>query len=164
MTAPKPDGTTTSADAPRWLSDEEQRVWRRWLYVTNRMPAVLNAQLSEDVGISLQDFSVLVGLSEAPGRRARIAPLAEALQWERSRLSHQVARMAKRGLVAREECGDDARGSWVVLTPEGLAQLEAAAPRHVRGVRAHLFDLLDEDGLAALDRLTTAMRRSLEDA
>lgn len=157
IAAPSPE-----TGAIPWLSDEEQRVWRQWLFVTARLPAVLNAQLIADSGISLQDFEVLVGLSEAEDERARIVNLARGLQWERSRLSHHVARMVRRGLVAREECGSDARGSWVVLTERGKEVLEQAAPGHVRQVREVLVDLLPERDLRALERITTRMRTHLE--
>lgn len=153
---------TTPPGDELWLTDRQQRIWRQWLFVTGRLPAVLNSELVADTGISLQDFSVLVGLSESEGYRSRIAPLAAFLQWERSRLSHHVARMMNRGLVTREECGSDARGSWVVLTEEGRRALEDSAPGHVRTVRAMLFDLLDDDELAALDRITAKIRDTLE--
>lgn len=151
------------AGATPWLNDEQQRVWRQWLFVTARLPAVLNTGLVASSGISLQDFEVLVGLSESEGQRARIATLARTLQWERSRLSHHVARMVKRDLVAREECCNDARGSWVVLTENGRGVLGHAAERHVRHVREVLIDLLPERDLKALDRITARMQRYLED-
>lgn len=150
-------------EAP-WLDDTEQRMWRQWLFVTSRLPTALNAQLQAESDISLQDFEVLVALDESDGHASRIAALADALQWERSRLSHHITRMVKRGLVARQECGDDARGSIVVLTEQGRAALVQAAPGHVRAVRRLLLDALDRADLAALDRITLAVSRRLDDA
>lgn len=146
-----------------WLGDDEQRVWRQWLDVTARLPAVLNRGLQEEGGLSLQDFDVLVLLSEHAEERLRVAALAESLQWERSRLSHHVARMARRGLVSREECVDDGRGSWVVLTDQGRAAIEAAAPAHVGLVRYVLFDALESADVAALGEVLGKVAERLDD-
>jgi DNA-binding MarR family transcriptional regulator len=86
-----------------------------------------------------------------------VSELAAVLQWERSRLSHHVKRMERRGLVEREECADDGRGAYVVLTAAGRAALTAAAPDHVRTVRRLVFDALDDDDLCALDRITAKL-------
>ncbi len=144
-------------EAP-WLSEDEQLLWRRWLRVNALLPAALHRELQADSGLSLPDFDVLVHLTESDGGRMRISDLARALQWERSRLSHHVARMERRGLVGREECAEDARGAFAVLTPEGRAAIERAAPGHVRAVRRYLFDHLT-DGDAEV--MTGALARIL---
>ena len=108
----------------------------------SRLPAALNRQLQRDSDLSLQDFDVLVQLTDVDEGRVRVSALAAALGWERSRLSHHVTRMERRGLVAREECDDDGRGAFVVLTPAGRAAIERAAPGHVRTVRSLVFDAL----------------------
>lgn len=139
-----------------WLTETQQRVWRDWLDVQARLLAALNRQLQNDHDLSLQDFEVLVQLSEAPDDRLRLTALAERLRWEQSRLSHHITRMIKRGLVRREPCADDARGSFACLTPAGRARLEEAAPGHAAMVRTLLFDPLGPDefeALAAVNRL-----------
>lgn len=133
-----------------WLTETQQRVWRDWLDVQARLLAALNRQLQNDHDLSLQDFEVLVQLSEAPDERLRLTALAENLRWEQSRLSHHLTRMTKRGLVRREPCADDARGSFACLTPTGRARLEEAAPGHAAMVRTLLFDPLGPDELEAL--------------
>ena len=150
-------------DRDPWLDDAQQAVWRRWLAVQARLPAALHRQLTDDAGLSLQDFDVLVALTDVPEARLRVSELATALQWERSRLSHHVKRMEKRGLVEREECVDDGRGAYVVLTGAGRAAITAAAPEHVRTVRRLLFDALDDDDLVALDRITGKVLQRLRE-
>ena len=140
-----------TTDEP-WLSEAQQRVWRRWIAVTGELPARLNRELQATSGLSLSDYDVLVSLSEATDSRLRAGDLAASLAWERSRLSHHVRRMVGRGLLAREECADDGRGAWVVLTPTGRDAIAHAAPGHARSVRELVFDDLDEDDLAVLDR------------
>lgn len=144
------DPENTAPTTPNWLTDAEQLLWRRWLTVGSRIQAALARQMQKDNGISIADYQVLVNLSEAPDHRMRIAALADKLQWDRSRLSHQISRMRNRDLVTRETCDEDGRGAFIVLTDEGLATTVAAAPGHVDTVR-ELF----------IDRLTPAQAEEL---
>lgn len=144
----------TTETATPWLSDTEQTTWRRWLALNAQLPALLHRELQRDSDLSLPDFDVLVQLTDDDRGRVRIAQLAEALQWERSRLSHHVTRMARRGLVEKEDCLDDGRGSFVVLTAAGRAAIEHAAPAHVRTVRRAFFDALTVDEVEQLGDLT----------
>ena len=130
---------------PRWLNEREQRAWRAYLAMQNRLQARLNRQLQSDADVSLADFDVLVALTDRPDVQVRVLELAETLQWEKSRLSHHLARMQRRGLIKRQECPDDGRGAFVVLSDEGRLAIERAAPAHVDTVRALVFDGLDPD-------------------
>src|ERR1035441_8971367 len=85
----------------RWLTEDEQQAWRGLLRMTSQLNARMNRQLQDEAGISLADYEVLVELSEAPEGRRRVFELASALAWEQSRVSHQLARMQRRGLIAR---------------------------------------------------------------
>jgi DNA-binding MarR family transcriptional regulator len=135
---------------PLWLSEREQVAWRSYLRMAGRLSAHLNRQLQSDSDLSLADFDVLVQLTDVPERRLRVVELARELEWEKSRLSHHVARMERRGLVRREECEDDGRGSYIVLTPAGLSAIEGAAPGHVEAVRSVVFDALTPEQVDAL--------------
>lgn len=141
-------------DEDPWLSAEQQHVWRQWLAVTAQLPAALHRELQTDSELSLQDFDVLVQLTDQSQGRIRVSELAAALTWERSRLSHHVKRMERRGLVEREECEDDGRGAFVVLTPDGRSAIELAAPEHARLVRSLVFDDLSSEELTALGAIT----------
>ncbi|HWH35926.1 MAG TPA: MarR family transcriptional regulator [Acidimicrobiales bacterium] len=143
--------------ATRWLDEEETRAWRGFLRLHQVLRAELERELNVDAGLSLSDYEVLVGLSEAEEHRLRMYTLAEQLAWSRSRLSHQVTRMQARGLVRREECPTDARGAFATLTPAGLAAIEAAAPGHLEGVRRHFFDRLTSEQVRSLAELTTSV-------
>lgn len=134
----------------RWLTEEEQRLWRDFLRMHSELQAVVGRDLQSRSGLSSGDFEVLVHLTDTPEHRLRVTELAHAMRWERSRLSHQLARMEKRGLIARRECPEDARGAFVVLTPEGLDAIESAAPAHVETVRGVLFDALTPRQLTEL--------------
>jgi DNA-binding MarR family transcriptional regulator len=129
--------------ADKWLTADEQRIWRTYLRAGTLLASQLNRQLQADSGLSLPEYEVLVRLSEAPDGRLRPFQLGQTLDWEQSRLSHQLTRMQRRGFVTREECLSDARGAYVVLTAAGRAAIEAAAPGHVAAVREFVFGRLD---------------------
>lgn len=138
---------------PRWLDDDEQRLWRDFLQMYGSLTSSIERQLQRDASMSAADYQVLVALSEAPGQQLRAGELGRCLGWERSRLSHQVRRMSNRGLVRKRECGSDARGTFVELTPSGRKEIEKAAPGHVEHVRASFFDVLSARELASLQRI-----------
>lgn len=139
-------------DTSPWLTAEQQRVWRDWLTLNAQLPVALHRQLQTDSDLSLQDFDVLVQLTESPDGKLRVTQLAQALSWERSRFSHHYKRMESRGLVEREECSDDARGAFVVLTPIGRAAIERAAPAHAQVVQDLVFSSLSEAELDVVGR------------
>ena len=138
----------------RWLTPDEQSAWRGY----RRMRALLDLQLARDLmrdsGLSEADYDVLSTLGETDGHRMRLTELAAGMLWSKSRLSHHIGRMEQRGLVGREPCDDDGRGSMVVLTASGRKAIDAAAPRHVESVRRHFVDLIEPAELAALDALS----------
>ncbi len=134
----------------RWLDDHEQGAWRAYLRMNTVLGAALSRQMQTESMLSMQDFEVLVHLTDVDDARLRVSELARAMRWEKSRLSHHLSRMDKRGLIGREECSSDGRGAFIVLTPEGRAAIEAAAPSHVDAVRRHFFDVLTDDDVKAL--------------
>lgn len=135
---------TTTPSAIRWLSEEDQQVWRQYLRVTMEISETLDRDLVQAHGISLNEYEVMVVLSEQPDRTIRMSTLAEELVNSRSRLTHTIRRMEKRGLVTREACADDGRGVNCILTLEGFQLLEKAAPDHVESVRRNIFDNLTD--------------------
>lgn len=148
----------------QWLSPEQQRTWRRYLRVERLLPTRLGHQLQVSSGLTGAEYEVLVNLSEVPGGRLRPYQLGEAMQWEQSRLSHQLTRMERRGLVAREDCPKDGRGSFVVLTESGRNAVESAAPAHVAAVRRLVFDQLTDDEAEAFGELCAKIVAALEQA
>ncbi|MEZ0067400.1 DNA-binding MarR family transcriptional regulator [Streptacidiphilus sp. MAP12-20] len=158
---------TTSPEAstptePRWLSPEEQRIWRTFLRMQKELDAQLSRQMQTESDLSIADFSVLVALTDVPEGQARVLELARELQWEKSRLSHHLSRMVKRGLIARAECESDGRGSFVVITDAGRQAIQAAAPRHVELVRKLFFDPLSPAQLGRLDEIAVRILEAME--
>lgn len=149
-------------EAP-WLSEEDERVWRPWIRLMALLPAELQRELQADAGLSLSDYDVLVQLTDSPGQRVCVTDLARALSWERSRVSNHVARMQRRGLIERDECREDGRGAYVVLTPLGRTAMERAAPGHDRTVRRLVFDQLTPEQIEVMGAVTDRVLSRLED-
>lgn len=137
----------------RWLDEREQSAWRSYLEMYGRLMGQLGREMQEQSGLSHADFAVLVRLSEHDADRMRILELARSLNWEKSRLSHQLTRMQQRGLVERKYCEADRRGAYIALTAAGREAVESAAPLHVESVRRYLFDEITPEQVAALDAL-----------
>ena len=146
----------------QWLDAEQQRHWRALQRGMLMLTGGLDRDLAAATGLSLNEYEVLVRLSEAPERRIRMSALADDLVHSRSRLTHTVTRMEKRGLVNR--CADDGdrRGVQCRLTEEGYEVLKAAAPHHVASVRARLVDVLTSPQLQALGEGFTAIADQIE--
>ena len=145
----------------RWLSIEEQVVWRSWLVATSMMRERLSQDQEEGSGFSVEEYGLLVQLSEAEGRRLRMSSLATLGLYSRSRLSHSISRLAEKGWVTKEPCDTDRRGAWAVLTKSGFKALEAAAPIHIDSVREHLLDPLTTDQVAQLGQICAIITEHL---
>lgn len=129
----------------QWLSDEEQRLWRAYLAVTKHLWEQLDDDLSSACDITLNEYEILVRVSEAESGAVRMATLAEQVFQSKSGLSHTVQRMERRGLVVRERSMTDGRGRDCRLTPAGREKLAKSAPHHVGSVRARMISRLSDE-------------------
>ncbi|WP_394215472.1 MarR family winged helix-turn-helix transcriptional regulator [Brachybacterium vulturis] len=147
------DGASTPEDL--WLTSREQAAWRTFLYATTLLTDRFGEALQADpeVDLTLGEYEILVRLSEAENMFLRMSELADKVVHSRSRLTHTVSRMEKRGLVERVRCTDDGRGRQAQLTEAGEAMLRRAAPTHVRSVRALLVDVIGHEDLLELGRI-----------
>jgi DNA-binding MarR family transcriptional regulator len=124
-----------------WLSPCEMRAWRAYIIGSRRLYEAMDRDLAAH-GLSMADYEVIAYLSEAPERRVRMSELAQASLLSRSRLSHRMKVLEEAGIVRRENCPDDRRGAFAVLTEKGWQAIVAAAPDHVTSVRTRFIDLL----------------------
>jgi DNA-binding MarR family transcriptional regulator len=144
-------------DAPRWLTDEEQQVWRRFVEVLVKVPAALEAQLQRDAGITHMGYVVLFNLSEQNDRRMAMSRLAKNASASLSRLSHVVARLEAQGWVRRERDPEDGRVQIAVLTDDGYAKVVESAPGHAEAVQQLVFDRLTSAQIRQLSKLCDAL-------
>jgi DNA-binding MarR family transcriptional regulator len=131
--------------------------WRAFIESSQRLLVQLEDDLRATSELSLADYHVLVLLSEADRQRLRMGELASRLVFSASRLTYQISSMERRGLVIRESCPEDRRGSQAVLTATGLLALQHAAPAHLESVRRHFMDDLDDAEVACLTRVFTRL-------
>jgi DNA-binding MarR family transcriptional regulator len=155
----QPDAARNVGMEDMTLTVDELAAWRAFVQMQELLRARLEQQLQASNGLSNADYTVLVALSEAPGRRLRAYELCDALGWEKSRLHHHFSRMCRRGLVEREQ--GDARAIHVTLTDTGLEALRSAAPGHAREVRRLVFDRLTEAEVRQLGAISTCLLDAL---
>jgi DNA-binding MarR family transcriptional regulator len=138
----------------RWLDANEQVIWRSFIAATTLLIEQFDRDLQRDASVPIAYYEILFRLSESPDRALRMSELADRCRSSRSRLSHTIAKLEEVGWVRRESCPSDRRGAFAVLSDDGFAALEAAAPVHVESVRSHLFDQLTKAQLEQLHQMS----------
>jgi DNA-binding MarR family transcriptional regulator len=142
-----------------WLDEREAAAWRGLQFMQLRLEAALSRQLAAESSLSLQDFLVLVALTDLPDGRLRAFELASTIGWDKTRLSHHLKRMRNRGLVENQTCPTDRRGYFVAVTDHGRHAIGEAAPGHVATVRRLFLDLVSD---AELDTIIDVTARVLD--
>ena len=155
------DEMAGGAAARQRLTARELAIWRSLLDTTAELRRVLGAKLQES-GLSRADYQVLLALREADGTRLRSSELAAIIEWERSRLSHHLGRMERRGLIRRDDCATDSRGAEVSLTESGAAAFRRAGAPHLRAIKKHFVDALTPEQLEALADVLQSLQRHLQ--
>lgn len=148
-------------EEPRWLDADEQRAWRSYVRGAWLLEEALRRDL-EGHDLSHPEYEILVRLSESPERACRMAELAGDVVSSRSRLTHTVARLERKGWVERRPFGPDGRGVLAALTGQGLAALEQAAVTHVEGVRSLLLDAMTREQFLALGDAMAAVASRMD--
>jgi DNA-binding MarR family transcriptional regulator len=157
--------TRSSETAPlQPLSPDEEAVARALGRAIIVLPRAIDADLMREQRLTLNEYSVLMHLSEAPGRLLRMSELAAACDVSLSGMTRIVGRLEGDGLVERVQCAEDARGSNAVLTDAGFARLERAYPTHLASTRRHITDHLEGLDLARLADALRHFATSADDA
>lgn len=138
---------------PNWLSPREDRAWRAFMHAHHRLGVRLNQLQLQESGLTKADYELLAVLSGFSDGRVPAQEACALLQWEKSRLSHQVRHLQEQGLVTRAPNPTDGRSSVIVLLPAGRSAIEDAAPQHVENVRRLFVDLFSPDELDTLAAL-----------
>ncbi|WP_200207670.1 MarR family winged helix-turn-helix transcriptional regulator [Micromonospora coerulea] len=155
------EGLAAAPVARQRMTSAELTVWRTLIDTTAELRRVLGAQLLQDSGLSPADYQVLLALSEAADRRLRSSELAATIDWERSRLSHHLNRMERRGLIRRDDCATDSRGSEVSLTDDGARMFSGATAPHMRAIKRHFADALTPEQFEALADVLRSLQHHL---
>ncbi|MEV0161031.1 MarR family winged helix-turn-helix transcriptional regulator [Nonomuraea fuscirosea] len=135
---------------PETLEPDEWNFWDTWMRAQRLLVRELDRALQRDHGISKAEFSVLVTLSRASGGEMRVGELVDSLEWEKSRVSHQLTRMENRGFVARTEGGPSGRRTRIGLTAQGRRVVQDAVRGHAGNIRRYFFDSLTQEQAATI--------------
>jgi DNA-binding MarR family transcriptional regulator len=144
------------------LPDAQADAWAAFRRMSVLLSGRLGRELARGAGLSEADYEILTALSLSPGERVRALALRCGLDWEKSRLSHQLRRMEQRGLVVRDACPEDSRGSVVSLSPAGREAVEKGRRVHDDVVRHYLVDALTAEQLATLGEVAAAVVAALD--
>ena len=146
------------------LSPSHFATWANYKRMWMRLSERINRELSTATGLSEADFEILVALTESQTDTVRALALRCGLEWEKSRLSHQLKRMEARGLVMREDCFEDNRGSVIRVTELGRRLAADAKLYYEKAIEQYVFDVLSPEQIAALDATANAILSLLEEA
>jgi DNA-binding MarR family transcriptional regulator len=156
------DGDRASGTAVRRrMTVGELATWRALVDTTAELRSILGAALLQESSLSPADYQVLLALREADGTRLRSSELAASIDWERSRLSHHLGRMERRGLIRRDDCPTDSRGAEVSLTQDGAEAFRQSTAPHLRAIKKHFADALTLEQFAALADVLQALQNQL---
>jgi DNA-binding MarR family transcriptional regulator len=144
--------------ARRSPTPEQLRAWRLFVETSEALKYVVETSLQEQSGVSSGDYAVMVALSDSPGGRMRSSQLARQINWERSRLSHHLGRMERRGLITRESVSGDSRGAEVMLSAEGARLYRVAFGPHMHTVHDAFASVLTAEQIAAIEDAMLALR------
>ncbi len=154
-------GEVTGTVPRRRMTSRELAIWRSLADITAELRRILGSQLQQDSNLSPADYEVLLALVEADGCQLRSSELAATIDWERSRLSHHLGRMERRGLIRRQDCPTDSRGAEVFLTDEGSNAFHGATAPHMRAIKKHFADALTLEQFEALDDILQSLQGHL---
>jgi DNA-binding MarR family transcriptional regulator len=145
------------------LANTQASAWANYQRMRVRLTARLNQELARSTGLSEADYEILLALSEIPGEAVRALALRCGLAWEKSRLSHQLRRMEQRGLVVRESCAEDNRGSVIRNTEAGRQLAREAKKCYEQAVQRYVADVLTPEQFEALGEIAQTILANLDE-
>lgn len=145
------------------LSERQAAAWASYQRMRVRLTERLNRELVRKTGLSEADFEILCALTQTPEESVRALALRCGLEWEKSRLSHQLRRMEARGFITREECPEDNRGSVIRVTDTGRKLAAEARIHYEQAVRRYVTDILTAEQMEALGTIAEVVLKHLEE-
>ncbi|WP_408892031.1 MarR family winged helix-turn-helix transcriptional regulator [Paenibacillus taichungensis] len=141
------------------LKEDEMRLWNTWKGSFKRVFGSVVKEMSEYTGLSEGDFGVLDRLVQFGDGKLRQQELADSMDWDKSRLSHHLTRMEKRGLVLRKPLDTD-RGVQVIITSVGKSALDEALPIVSKAIRKYFLDLLTDQDIKSITELAERTKKN----
>lgn len=141
---------------------EEWALWRAFLVSHAQVSRRIDLQLQRDAGLAQGEYATIAAILESPGRHLRIGQIADALGWEKSRVSHLITRMERRGFLKREVCAEDARATEITVTSEGRRRQLGAMRGHAAEVRRVFLEQVRPDERRVLTEVLTRVLDNLD--
>lgn len=135
------------------LEPRYNRLWRFFLTAHTRLLEQMEADLSEADLPPMDWYDVLYTLKEAPNYRLRLSELAEKVLLSRSNLTRLVDRLERAGLIRRESCPSDRRGTYAVLTEAGLAMQQKMWQTYGASIASEFAAHIEEDEAQVLQQV-----------
>jgi DNA-binding MarR family transcriptional regulator len=117
----------------------------------------LNAQLTRDHGLTINDYEVLLRLARADDRRMRRVDLANEVLLTASGITRLLDGLERAGFVERGSCDTDRRVVYAVLTETGREKLRTASKTHVAQIEELFAARLEEPEQATFAGLLERM-------
>jgi DNA-binding MarR family transcriptional regulator len=146
------------------LSEAQLTAWANYERLRVRLTERIYRELAQKAGLSEADFEILSALIEAPNESVRALALRCGLEWEKSRLSHQLRRMEKRALITRQECVEDNRSSVIRVTEAGRKLAKEANMYYEHAVRQYVVDVLTAEQFQALGTIAETITHHLDES
>jgi DNA-binding MarR family transcriptional regulator len=139
-------------------------MWRSLMRLVVTLPRALGDDLVRSRGVTANEYTALMHLSEAPNRELRITDLAAATALSVSRISRLLDDLQARQLIVKRRTEIDGRGNLACLTRQGLALLKAAYPEHLASVRRLVMDHIDDADKPRLARALEAVAANVDES
>ncbi|HEY9622429.1 MAG TPA: MarR family transcriptional regulator [Crinalium sp.] len=146
----------------RTLDNTRNSVWRLFITAHARVIDRIETNLAEAGLPSLEWYDVLLTLKEAPEHRLRLSELADKVLLSRSNLTRLVDRLEKAGLLHRQPCPTDRRGTFAVLTPKGLATQKQMWPVYAEGIVDYFANHVSDSEVSVLRQILERMLTAAE--
>lgn len=146
---------------PGALTKQELEAWRNFRYMVEETSLSVSRALFSATGMSGGQFGILSILAEAPKNTMRQQELADAMRWDRTRLSHVLTRMQSRGWIKRIKV--ERQGTLILMSQAGKAEQQNAAPVLARIVKECFLNRLSQVQLESLTDVQRALNVQQED-
>ena len=137
------------------LTRKQFDAWRGFRFMVEETSLGVSRELFSSTGMSGGQFGILTTLVETPLRLMRQQELADAMCWDRTRLSHQLTRMETRGWINRKK--GDKGATLVSLTEAGRQAQHRAVPLLSQIVKQRFFSRLSAAQLSTLEEIRAAL-------
>lgn len=138
-------------------SRETQQAWARLVRAAEYARTLVERDLKAAGFPPLAWYDVLLELGREPEGALRPVEIERRILMAQYNMSRLLDRLVREGLVSREACAEDGRGSLVRLSDKGRDLRAAMWPVYAAAIQRHVGDRLGDASAAELARLLQAL-------